>query len=138
MIGVTLILFVAASWIKQQMMVNVYGDMGEAVAAENDYSGQVAKIQYIFTKDGFYDFIISVAGKVLYLGLATWGLFYWGMYALLQHVVRAIHNLRRGVPASARQLWALFALLSVISQSVIATIYLPRAPVGRTRYRYSA
>ncbi len=123
-IGVTLILFVAASWIKQQMMVNVYGDMGEAVAAENDYSGQVAKIQYIFTKDGFYDFIISVAGKVLYLGLATWGLFYWGMYALLQHVVRAIHNLRRGVPASARQLWALFALLSVISQIVIATIYL--------------
>lgn len=123
-VGLTLLLFTMASLIKQETILNVYGGIGQEVASDNDYGGQIAKIQYIFTKDGFYDFVISVAGKLLYLGLATWGLFYWGLYALIKHVSEAIRNRKRGIPATSRQLWALFVLLSVICQIGISTIYL--------------
>lgn len=123
-LGMALLLFAAADFLKQQAFQYVYGGINQELVAANDYSGQMDKIRYIFSLEGFYDLLVSLAGKVLYLGLATWGLFYWGVYGLVQQVVGIVRNRKRHVSAEPQQLFAMFVLLTVAAQIVIATIYL--------------
>ena len=123
-LGVTLLLFVAADFLKQMAFVYVYAGINQELAAFNDYGGQMEKVRYILSLEGFYDLLISLAGKVLYLGLATWGLFYWGVYGLVRQALALLRNIKKRVSAEPQQFFAVFVLLTVAAQIVIATIYL--------------
>lgn len=123
-LGTVLVLLVFADMLKQYAYLSVYGGINSELVADNDYSGQLAKIQYIFTGQGFYDFVIHILGKVLYLGLATWGVFYWGIYVLIRHVGKMLQSIKRRTTVTSQQMFALFVLFSVILQIVISTIYL--------------
>lgn len=123
-LGMALLLFAAAGFLKQQAFRFVYGGINRELVAANDYSGQMEKIRYVFSCEGFYDLLVSLAGKVLYLGLATWGLFYWGIYGLVRQVLELVKNRKRHASAEPQQLFAMFVLLTVAAQIVIATIYL--------------
>lgn len=123
-LGVTLLLFAAADFLKQMAFVYVYAGINQELAAFNDYGGQMEKVRYILSLEGFYDLLISLAGKVLYLGLATWGLFYWGVYGLVRQALALLRNIKKRVSAEPQQFFAVFVLLTVAVQIVIATIYL--------------
>lgn len=123
-LGMALLLLVAADFLKQQAFRFVYGGINQELVAANDYSGQMEKIRYIFSWKGFYDLLVSLAGKVLYLGLATWGLFYWGVYGMARQMLGLVRNRKKHVSAEPQQLFAMFVLLTVAAQIVIATIYL--------------
>lgn len=123
-LGVTLLLFAAADFLKQMAFVYVYAGINQELAAFNDYGGQMEKVRYILSPEGFYDLLISLAGKVLYLGLATWGLFYWGVYGLVRQALALLRNIKKRVSAEPQQFFAVFVLLTVAAQIVIATIYL--------------
>ena len=143
-------LLVLATLLKKYALVHVYGGIDPALAADNDYGGQIAKLGYLCTWEGFYDFAITALGGILYLGMATFGLFYWGIYALACCAVRLFGEWRhKTVPGAAVSLsdtaeknWvelSAFMLLSVAAQIVIATIYLTgRGEVDDYTYgRYS-
>lgn len=121
---IAIVLLPAADLIKQQAFASVYGGLNREFVASNDYNGQLTKIQYIFTWEGFYDLIVGILGKILYLGLATWGVFYWGMYALIRHTLKMLHNMKRHMEITSQQIFALFLLLSAAAQIVIASVYL--------------
>lgn len=123
-LGVTLLLFAVADFLKQMAFVYVYAGINQELAAFNDYGGQMEKVRYILSLEGFYDLLISLAGKVLYLGLATWGLFYWGVYGLVRQALALLRNIKKRVSAEPQQFFAVFVLLTVAAQIVIATIYL--------------
>lgn len=123
-LGTTLVLLVLADMLKQYAYLSVYGGINRELVADNDYSGQLAKIRYIFTGRGFYDFVIHILGKLLYLGLATWGVFYWGIFALIRHVGKMLQSIKKRTPMTSQQMFALFVLFSVILQIVISTVYL--------------
>ena len=138
-LGVTLFLFAAADFLKQQAFLYVYGGINQELVAANDYSGQIEKIRSILSWEGFYDLLISLAGKVLYLGLATWGLFYWGIYGLVRQALGMFRNIKKRISVEPRQLFAVFVLLTVAAQIVIGTIYLlTLGEIGDDTYgRYS-
>ena len=121
---ITVLTFVIEDAVKEQIMLTMYSGDILGLAAKNDYSGQFEKIRYIFTRAGFYDFIVSILGKVLYLGLATYGLFYWGIYALTVQTVKMFKNLKAQIVPTAKQQFALFLGASALSEIGIATIYL--------------
>ncbi len=123
-LGAALALFAAADFLKQQAFVYVYGGINQELVAANDYSGQMEKIRSVLSLEGFYDLLISLAGKVLYLGLATWGLFYWGIYGMVRQAFALLRNIKKHVSAKPQQLFAVFVLLTVAAQIVIGTIYL--------------
>lgn len=123
-IAVVVLLFATTSFFKDQTLLYVYGGKNLELAAGNDYSGQIAKIRYLFTKQGMYDFIMILLGAVLYLGLATYGVFYWGIFALLRHLAAMYLNRKKRKQATVRQKFSLFLLLSVISQIMVSSIYL--------------
>ena len=138
-IGITVPLLLAATYMKDYAIAHVYGGIDPTLAADNDYSGQLVKLRYICTKEGFYDLTVTVLGGILYLGLATFGLFYWGIYALARETLRLIRICRgrclksekpSGEKASAgeqaRAEMALYVLLTVGTQIMIASIHLLR------------
>lgn len=125
-IGMAVLLLFAASYIKNYALLHVYGGINPTLAADNDYSGQLENLRYICTKEGFYDLIVSILGGILYLGLATFGLFYWGMASIIKYSVKMLKNIRSRVKVTVQQEFSLFILLSVTAQIMISVIYLLR------------
>jgi len=111
------LLFLLSLILKEWSYSYVYGGMNGELVSENDYSGQIEKIRYIFTSAGSYDFIIGVLGKILYLGLSTYGLFYWGIYGLLKMLFSKTEN-------PVKRKFSAYILTGVIAQIMIASIYL--------------
>lgn len=130
--GMALLFFAAAGFIKERILLDVYGSTGQNLAAGNDYGGQVGKIRYIFTEEGICDLAVSLLGKILYLGLATYGMFYWGVYGLVKQTAGNMRPFRslpdagmeHGGILTARRQFALFLLLAAAAQIAVATVYL--------------
>lgn len=81
----------------------------------NDYRGQAGKLQYIMTLEGLKNLIISVAGKLLYLGTATFGTAFWGIWYAWKAV-------RKGKERKDRIFW-LFVLMSAAGALLLNAIY---------------
>lgn len=92
----------------------------------NDYAGQLGKIAYIFTKEGSINFLCGLAGKVLYLGLASFGLAYWGIWCAVKEVVNLIRHGIKGEREKAGKLIYLFILLATIGETLINVIYISK------------
>lgn len=120
----TAVLFWGGNVLKDRILLCMYGGIHRELAAGNDYSGQIEKIHYIFTRTGFYDFVISILGKILYLGLSTYGLFYWGIYTLAKYIAEMFRNIKKRAALGIRQQFAFYIGLSVVAQILIATVYL--------------
>ena len=123
-VAMTIMMLVFGDLIKDKLILSMYSGIHQEFAEGNDYGGQIDKIRYIFTATGFYDFIVSILGKILYLGLATYGLFYWGIYALIGQIREMFRNIRRREKVTPGQQFAVFVILSVAAQILIATVYL--------------
>lgn len=77
----------------------------------NDYSGQVGKIKDILSLSGIGKFLLSMAGKILYLGCATFGFGLIGVYSLVKRSLNKDKN-------------ASFILLTSLAQFMVMCIYL--------------
>jgi hypothetical protein len=95
--------FIIKAWVQKIM----YGGDVELLST-NDYTGQLGKIKLLFTKDGIIDFIEGLAGKMLYMGLATYGLAWFGIGYLVK---------RR------QNIVCLFILLSTVAELLVSAIY---------------
>ncbi len=112
-IGVFLLL--AANELKQFISQNVYTQAAETMFAYNDYSGQMGKVRAIFTIEGIRNLAISLIGKILYLGLASFGLFYWGIAFCIQRVIKE--------EKIEKRLFYVFVLLATVGEIGITAIY---------------
>jgi len=130
-VGIMGALFVGSHFAKEWAYANVFGGLNAEFVKGNDYSGQLGKIQYIFTMEGFYDLFVHIVGKLLYLGLASYGLFYWGVYGFLKRLSASKMSVQcdgeERVCADtgmADREFSAYILLTVLAQIMIATIYL--------------
>lgn len=103
-------------FVKQQIELHVYGGASNATFAINDYAGQFEKITYLFTRTGMENFICGLAGKILYIGCATFGLAIWGIV----YTVRKVLDKKE---SKATRLLSLFVLVSAIAELMINVIY---------------
>lgn len=77
----------------------------------NDYSGQVSKLGSLFSLKGMDDFLKSLCGKILYLGCASFGTAYIGIYYLTKRAFK-------------KDLKALSILIASFMQFMVMCIYL--------------
>lgn len=103
-------------FVKQQIEIHIYGGASNGTFAVNDYAGQFEKISYLFTRTGIENFICGLAGKILYIGCATFGLAIWG-------IVYTVRELFDKSASKSQRLFALFVLLSTIAELMINVIY---------------
>ena len=71
-----LIFFLIGLGIKNGLLDRLYHTASVEVIQYNDYSGQWGKLKYLMSPDGMKNFITGSIGKILYIGLATYGLAY--------------------------------------------------------------
>lgn len=90
-----------SSFIKHKIYENVYTDINieQEVADEaygkldgNDYEGQIHKIKYMFSKEGFVNLLVSFFGKLYYFLLASVFTGGVGLWYLIQQVRFFIWN----------------------------------------------
>ena len=77
----------------------------------NDYSGQTGKLLELFTVKGFISFLMSITGKLLYFGCATFGLGFIGIYHLIKRVSKKDKN-------------SFYVLMAASMQFIVMSIYL--------------
>lgn len=119
--GITVLL--GGFLIKEVIQNMFYASAGKNMLGINDYAGQFEKIAYIFTKEGMADLICGLAGKVLYLGLASFGLAYWGMWYAAKEVWKLGRQIRKKEERDVKKLFYLFVILSTIGETLINAIY---------------
>lgn len=111
--------FVLGGGLKESLISGLY--QGSSGVAYNDYSGQWGKLAYLFSARGLWDFLIGLAGKILYLSLATYGLGIWGIWYAVKKVWKVLRQGRTG--GEKTDFFWIFLLLSVLGQMMVTCIY---------------
>lgn len=137
-IGIAIMVVALCVWhdIRTQHLSNLYAYADESDIAVNSMSGQIWKIRELFSLRGLGGFMVSLSGKLLYLGCASFGMAYIGLHRLLSEMldgVRVHFSGRWGTtprePADepsneARPYLISYVILASIAQIMITNIYL--------------
>ena len=122
--GVLVLLFGAALYLKNLTTATVFSFAGEDTLAVNDYSSQWGKFAGIFTLAGMGKFLYGVVGKIYYLGLSSFGTFYWAFAWCLKESIQLIRQMVNMEDVQPRQWLAFFLFLAVTGQVMISSIYM--------------
>lgn len=101
---------------KRLVQDSVYAEADASVLANNDYAGQWQKVLSIFTWKGMSEFLVSLIAKIFYLGMASFGLFYYAT----AWIIRRVTDRRE---QTGRRCFFLFLLLAVMGQILVCAIY---------------
>lgn len=105
---------------KNIVQSHIYAGSGAEQLAINDYAGQWSKIAAIFSKEGVRAFLVSLVGKIYYLGMSTFGLFYLGCSFMLRRMLQSTGRRKKW----GRNLYFyLFLFLAVMGEILINAIY---------------
>ena len=122
LLGACVLLGGLAFYLKNHTIATVYTYAEASDLAGNDYGSQWGKIAAIFTLAGMKSFLWSVLGKLYYLGISSFGTFYWALVWCAKESICLIRAKRE--ETQPRQWLALFVLLAVIGQVLICSIYM--------------
>lgn len=103
------------TFVKELVQAQVYSQAEQSRLAINDYAGQWHKVRSIFTLEGATRFLVSLIAKVFYLGMASFGLFYYGLAWIVKQILNKEEKEKR--------CFYLFLLLAVIGQILVCAIY---------------
>ena len=127
--GILALSFALTLYLKNLTTASVFSFAGEEALAVNDYSSQWGKLAELFTFTGMKKLVYGVVGKIYYLGLASFGTFYWAFAWCLKESVRSIRQTVRKEDVRPKQWLALFLFLAVVGQVLISSIYMYNADV---------
>ena len=113
----------AGFFVKEWVQSVLYESSEAGMLQINDYAGQLEKVWFLFSKEGMKNFVSGLAGKVLYLGIASFGLAYWGIWKACKEVVVFFRDKIKKRKTKNQNLFYLFILLTTIGEILINTIY---------------
>lgn len=132
-LGALLCLFLFGLRMKNVLIELLYHSSSREVLDYNDYSGQWYKLRYLFSFQGFKSFLAGCAAKVLYLGLATYGLAYRGFYFVLKKTAGVLKNQKKGTTDASSYIWVFLTLASTAQFLVTAVYTIGSADSGNDR-----
>ncbi len=116
---VTFCMFVVATAFKNSLIKNVYTN--NINISNNDFSGQLGKIEYLFTSDGMFDFILGFLSKTYYFFISCLFLNVFGIISISSKIWKMIKKIK----VNLKKLYIyLFILLCFIFSMLIQTIFL--------------
>lgn len=122
---VTLVLLlIGHGIIKDYFQNNLWVTTDEFIKSGNDYSGQVGKLQTLFTVSGFGYFILGILGRVAYIGISTLGIFYYGFFILIRKCFEMFQALFTKTKNRINSVFPLYLLLSFATTISIAIIFI--------------
>lgn len=121
---VVLVLLFAGTFILKDRIIQVlYHRTSDDVLSWNDYSGIMFRIKKIISLKGLSFLLKDFCGKVLYMGLSTFGIAYFGMSGCVKKAMSSFSKLRKKEASYRDFLW-IYILLVIVFQFLVALIYL--------------
>lgn len=115
---IAVLLFFISCLLRMRILDSEFITADEVLLNANGMKGQIPKLMSILSAKGTVELLQSLAGKLLYMGMATFGLAYWGLYDVVSRFVK----LRRQ-REQTNYYFYLFLLVAVIGQIGITTVY---------------
>lgn len=117
-------------WMKGQVIGSVYATADAENLAVNDYAGKIHGIIAILSPQGIKQFLQSCAGKLYYLGMASFGLFYPAVwlclkrtFALLRYIWGRNDGIRK-TEIKKKDWFYCFLLFSMMGQFLVSAVYM--------------
>lgn len=110
--------------IKRNVVLQVFSYADAETLAVNDYGSQWEKFRKILSPDGVFQLLIAVTGKLFYLGLSSFGTFYWFLWWSARETFRLLKKIWQKRECYVQNFLAAFLLLSVIGEVLISSIYM--------------
>lgn len=124
LIPVLIIALFAASFIIKGFVIDrLYSEASRDMLNWNDYTSIPGRLLQIVTGNGFKYLLQDIAGKLLYLGLATYGIGYFGIVSLCTHFVVSAGNVIHKKSTDKDIFW-IFLFLATLAQFMVALVYL--------------
>lgn len=117
------VFILAAGYIRKGMISGIASQQYQSLVSANEYSGQWGKVRLLFSAEGIYRFLTGLAGKLFYLGCASFGLYYWGLFFLFGKLRQLLRMLRKKERISPDQRLCLWLLISHGAALSITNIY---------------
>ncbi len=116
-----------AGGIKNMLVTGVESADYRELTGANDYTGQWGKLAYLCSLEGLFRFLAGLAGKIFYLGCASFGLYFWGMAFLFRETGKLLAQRaesKGGAEGGSVERWlCLWLLLTHGAALLITTIY---------------
>ncbi len=133
--GVTLIVGVIIGFrVKGLVTESVYAVAEAEHLAANDYTGKLRALLDILTPKGMKQFLQSCAGKLYYLGMASFGLFYPAVWVCLKRTFALLKDIKwrkkesreeAGKEEVRKEDWFFcFLLFSMMGQFLVSAVYM--------------
>lgn len=116
--------------LKARTVVEVFSYADKEVLARNDYGSQWGKFKLIFSFNGMLRLLEGMTGKLFYLGLASFGTFYWALGWCVRESINLLKALIRKQKFILKQWGAFLLLLSVSGEILISSIYMYNSSVA--------
>ena len=116
----SLALIFAIHVLQERISAVFYRNINDSLYRINTLEGQLEKIKYIFSVQGLIAFINGFCGKLLYLGISSFGIACVGIAVLCRECRYALKKEASFAPHS---ILCAFILLSTLSQVLISTVY---------------
>lgn len=124
LIPILIILMFGASFIiKNAVVGRLYSNVSDSVLGWNDYSSIPERIVRIMTGKGILYLLFDVAGKLFYMGMATYGMAYIAFYVAYKKSIAAVRSIRSKNTVVTDYLWIFLSMASLF-QFLVALIYL--------------
>lgn len=116
--------------IKGLVTESVYAVADAGNMAVNDYAGKLQGILEVLTPEGMKQFLKSCAGKLYYLGMASFGLFYQAAWVCLKRTAALFRNIcgrkeeMQKEEVRKEDWFFCFLLFSMIGQFLVSAVYM--------------
>ena len=110
--------------LKEHTIFEVYTHAEQNSLAVNDYGSQWRKFSDLLTPQGSARLIESILGKLFYLGVSSFGIFYWGIGWCACKSVSLIKALHRKDKVSYEHWLAFFLFWASVGEVLISSIYM--------------
>lgn len=116
----------AAMGLKKNTILEVYTYAEQETLAWNDYASQWSKFKEILTVQGSIRLLENIIGKLFYLGISGFGIFYWAFGWCICESVSLMKRLVKRKGILLRHWAGLFLFLAVTGEILISSIYMYR------------
>ena len=116
-------LLCAGLWAGHAVTERLYRDASPDVLEANAFWGQWKRLFSLLNPKGVLRFLAGLAGKLLYMGLATFGLAWRGLAYTGKRSMNLLSGLRRKKAGKPADYFCSFLFLSALSQVLVAVVY---------------
>ncbi len=125
-----LVIFAFSFMVKNFLLNKVY--INEQLVSVNDYSGQLGKLELLFSIRGLCLFFLNFIGRIFYIGASTFFIAYWGFISMIKKSINLYKTIRnKDKNWEITDIIAFFVLLSYLATVVISSIYMIDISQGR-------